>query len=216
MKDETRPDRRPSNQHGLSAGREMVDLDVALKIDPHIGREIRALRKARGQTLIQLSKQAELSSGYLSQIERSISHPSIKALHSISRALGVTVSWFFPAETKDDTDWRGNVVRANARRKLYFESGITDELLSPNLERQIELLRCTFRPGSESGDKPYRHEGEEAGIIISGELDLWLEGQHIVLKEGDSFAFDSETPHRYANCTTTDTVVIWVITPPSY
>jgi len=216
MKSEYRSNRNSLSLENTRARRDLVDLDAALKIDPHIGREIRALRKARGQTLSQLSKQAELSSGYLSQIERSISHPSIKALHSISRALDVTVSWFFPPEIKGETEWRRNVVRANARRKLYFDSGITDELLSPNLERQIELLRCTFKPGAESGDKPYGHDGEEAGIIIAGELDLWLEEQHIVLQEGDSFAFDSQRPHRYANRTTADTVVIWVITPPSY
>lgn len=107
-------------------------------------------------------------------------------------------------------------MRAENRRSLAFSSGIIDELLSPNLGRKIELLRCIFQPGAESGSEPYTHRGEEAGIVISGTLHLWLDEKKIVLNEGDSFAFSSDTPHRYNNPIEHETVVIWAITPPSY
>ena len=208
---------RPSNVEGLSPlSDEKIDPRNVIDLDPRVGQEIRGLRKARDATIAQMSRATGLSKGYLSQIERGISSPSVKALHSISRALGVTISWFFPPETEGDESLRDTVVRAHARRSLTFRSGITDELLSPNLDRTIELLRCIFPPGSESGQDPYNHRGEEAGIVIRGQLDLWLDDQHIVLSEGDSFAFSSERMHRYANVTATDTVVIWAISPPTY
>lgn len=185
-------------------------------IDEKVGTEIRHLRKARGMTISDLGTETGLSQGYLSQIERGISSPSVKALHSISRALGVTISWFFSPTSSTDSALRDFVVRAENRRSLAFSSGILDELLSPNLGRKIELLRCVFQPGAESGTEPYTHRGEEAGIIISGTLHLWLNEEHIVLNEGDSFAFSSDTPHRYSNPTGNETVVIWAITPPSY
>lgn len=208
---------RPSNVNGLTpVPDETVNLRSVLDLDPRVGQEIRGLRKARDTTIAQLGEATGLSKGYLSQIERGISSPSIKALHSISRALGVTISWFFPPETEDDEGLRDIVVRAHARRSLTFDSGITDELLSPNLDRTIELLRCTFPPGSESGQEAYNHRGEETGIVIAGQLDLWLDDEHIRLNEGDSFAFSSERAHRYANPTDRDTVVIWAISPPTY
>lgn len=208
---------RPSNVTGrLDNAADSINLQDVLDPDPRVGHEIRGLRKARDTTIAKLSDATGLSKGYLSQIERGISSPSVKALHSISRALGVTISWFFPPETEDGEELRNTVVRAYARRSLSFESGITDELLSPNLERTIELLRCTFPAGSESGTEPYNHRGEEAGIVILGQLDLWLDDQHIHLKEGDSFAFSSDRFHRYANPTDGDTVVIWAISPPTY
>lgn len=208
---------RPSNVKGRAYdAKETVNLGDVLDLDPRVGREIRGLRKARDTTLGQLSEATGLSKGYLSQVERGISSPSVKALHTISRALGVTISWFFPPQTDGDADLRDTVVRAHARRSLSFDSGITDELLSPNLDRTIELLRCIFPAGSESGADPYNHRGEEAGIIISGQLDLWLDDQHIRLNEGDSFAFSSERLHRYANPTDQDTIVIWAISPPTY
>lgn len=185
-------------------------------IDERVGTEIRHLRKARGMTITELGRETGLSQGYLSQIERGISSPSVKALHSISRALGVTISWFFSPTSTTDSTLRDFVVRADNRRSLTFSSGIIDELLSPNLGRKIELLRCIFQPGAESGSEPYSHRGEEAGIVISGTLQLWLSQKEIVLNEGDSFAFSSDTPHRYSNPTEQETVVIWAITPPSY
>ncbi|MCC6195260.1 MAG: helix-turn-helix transcriptional regulator, partial [Burkholderiales bacterium] len=62
-----------------------------------LGREIRGLRKARGYTLAVLAARTDLSVGYLSLLERDLATPSINALHAISRALGVTISWFFDA-----------------------------------------------------------------------------------------------------------------------
>nr|GAJ37562.1 putative HTH-type transcriptional regulator ycjC [Bradyrhizobium sp. DOA9] len=193
-----------------------MNVEQLLNVGDRIGGEIKNLRKARGITLDALSDAAGLSKGYLSQIERGVSSPSVKALHSISRALGVTISWFFPPNADVDGDLRDYVVRAKSRRKLTFVGGITDELLSPNLGRQLELLRCTFPPGSESGKEAYTHQGEEAGYVVSGELDLWIGQHHVVLREGDSFAFASDLPHRYANTNERECVVIWAITPPSY
>lgn len=183
---------------------------------PEIGREIKHLRKAKSWTISDLADATGLSTGFLSQIERGLSSPSVKALHTIAQALGVNVSWFFsrPGEaTGRDLDV---VVRAGQRRTLSFKNGIRDELLSPDLGRQLELLRCVFPPGASSGEKPYSHTGEEAGFIIHGELSLWLGRRKIKLGPGDSFAFSSEQPHRYENPGSTETIVIWAITPPSY
>ncbi|TNE37577.1 helix-turn-helix domain-containing protein [uncultured Roseovarius sp.] len=208
---------RPSNKDGLAEGdRDKVNLKDVTDLDPRVGKEIRGLRKARDATIADLSKATGLSKGYLSQIERGISSPSIKALHSISRALGVTISWFFPPQTDEDEALRDTVVRADGRRSLTFKNGITDELLSPNLDGEIELLRCIFPPGSTSGAEAYTHRGEEAGFVIEGRLDLWLDGRHIQLNAGDSFAFRSDRPHRYANVTDETTIVIWSISPPTY
>lgn len=208
---------RPSNAGGIVEVGDWVDANKLASTDSALGFDIRDLRKARGMTLTELSKQSRLSQGYLSQVERGMSTPSVKALHSISRALGVTISWFFQNHVSgEDAELRNVVVRNGNRRKLTFNNGIVDELLSPTLSRQIEMLQCTFPPGSSSGEEPYTHQGEEAGIVLSGALNLWIEKMHVLLNEGDSFAFSSSKPHRYANLGDVDAVVIWTITPPSY
>jgi transcriptional regulator with XRE-family HTH domain len=180
-----------------------------------IGRVIRGLRKARGLTLTELAEKSGLSIGYLSLVERDRATPSINALHAISRALGVTISGFFDANAAP-VEERGYVVRRARRRRLEFSAGIVDELLSPSLEGSLELLSSRFPPGASSGDAPYTHTGEEAGVIVRGTLELWVDGKHFVLKAGDSFGFPSSLPHRYCNPGSEETEVIWAITPPSY
>lgn len=207
---------RPSNFDGLASDAETVDLGQLVDPDPRVGREIKDLRKARGATLTDLANQTDLSPGYLSQIETGKSIPSVKALHTISQALGVTISWFFSPQSEDGEALRDFVVRGSNRRRLEFKNGIVDELLSPNLSRKLEMLKCTFPPGTSSGREPYQHHGEEAGLVISGTLDLWIGDTHIELSEGDSFAFESHVPHRYENRSSQDTIVVWSITPPTY
>ena len=180
-----------------------------------IGNDIRGLRKARGLTLTQLAEVSGLSIGYLSLLERDRSTPSIKALHAVSRALGVTISWFFESSNLPEEE-RGLVVRRNGRRRLDYSAGVVDELLSPNLHGALELLSCRFPPGASSGDEPYSHAGEEAGVVLRGQLELWVDGKTVVLEAGDSFGFQSTLPHRYRNSGADETEVIWAITPPSY
>jgi len=184
--------------------------------DMDIGEKIRLLRKSRQVTLKDLAEQTSLSIGYLSQVERNLSSPSVNVLRDIAIALGVNISWFFEAPDKSQTGEERFIVRKANRRRLRFRSGITDSLLTPDLNGQIELLLSRFEPGASSGDEPYTHTGEEAGVVMAGELELWIGGESFLLSEGDSFNFPSSAPHRYRNPGKTESVVIWSITPPSY
>lgn len=179
-----------------------------------IGGQIRELRKVKGLTLQQVSDAADVSVGYLSLIERNQTKLPIGVLKKISDTLGVHMNWFFhapdiPAQEKDV------VVRAHQRRKFTFTGiGIEEELLSPNLSGPLEMLLSTIEPGADSGD--YSHDGVEAGLVISGRLDLHVAGQFFQLEEGDSFSFKSTEVHRCGNSGKTPTKVVWVITPPHY
>jgi transcriptional regulator with XRE-family HTH domain len=180
-----------------------------------LGSEIRGLRKACAITLTELAAASGLSIGYLSLLERDRATPSIKALHAVSRALGVTISWFFEANDVPEEE-RDLVVRRARRRRLDYSAGVVDELLSPNLTGALELLSCRFPPGASSGEEPYTHSGEEAGVVLRGRLELWVDGRMVTLEAGDSFGFQSALPHRYRNPGPDEAEVIWAITPPSY
>ncbi|WP_136440941.1 helix-turn-helix domain-containing protein [Pacificoceanicola onchidii] len=192
-----------------------IDSVESSRFDPNLGQEIRALRKAKRMTLGQLGQMTGLSNGFISQIERGQNRPSVTALFKISRALGVSVGWFFPAGDREASGEASHIVRRAARRSIDYDDGIRDELLTPGLAGGLELLSCRFPPGS-GVEKVYAHEGEEAGVVIRGALDLWIGETLYQLREGDSFSFDSATPHRYRNPTQDETVVIWAITPPSF
>jgi transcriptional regulator with XRE-family HTH domain len=180
-----------------------------------IGAQIRELRKLKGLTLQRVAREAGISVGYLSQIERNQSKLPIGVLKSVSDVLGVHMNWFFQTNSTSPAQERDIVVRKANRRRLTFTGlGIAEELLSPNLSGPLELLLSTIEPGADSGD--YSHDGVEAGLVVTGTLDLWIKGQLFRLREGDSFSFKSTDTHRCANPGKVPTKVVWVITPPHY
>jgi len=183
--------------------------------DGLIGDKLRALRQRQNKTLKAVSAATGISMGHLSQLERDRVSPSIKTLHDLSRALGVNISWFFlPQEPEARVEQY--VVRQQQRRHISFADGIDDYQLNSQSVRHLGLLYSTFAPGSSSGDSPYTHDGEEAGYVVSGRLELWIDGAATTLAAGDSFSFPSSSPHRYRNPGRTETVVIWAMTPPTY
>jgi transcriptional regulator with XRE-family HTH domain len=190
------------------------DPEAAEAVGARLGRQIRGLRRERDLTLASLAEATGLSLGLISQIERGLSEPSVKALHLLASALGVTIGWFFRDDAAQDTG--DLVVRRGNRRTIGYAGGIVDELLSPRIDGQLELLLCRMAPGSGSEIEPYVHEGEEAGYVVAGTFELTVDGRTHVLNAGDSFGFASMRPHSYRNPSRQETVVIWAITPPSF
>lgn len=183
-----------------------------------LGPLIRELRKQKGLTLSDVARATGLSVGHLSQVERGLSTPTIRQLQQIAETMGVTIGWFFRADQPEPPSAESDVVvRAHQRRRMTMSGvGIVDELLTPSLDGALELLFCTLQPGAGSGPEPYTHAGEEAGLILSGEMELFVEDKRYQLRAGDSFAFPSTKPHRYRSTGTMPLQIVWAITPPSY
>lgn len=186
--------------------------------DPHkpetLGADLRALRKARGLTLADLAEALDRSVGWLSQVERDISEPSIVDLRQIAAALGVPLSMLFrhaaaPAEEA------GCVVRRGARRQIGSATdGLVEELLSPDLTDDFEMVHSTFAPHSRIVE-PVTRPTQEVAYILSGRFEVEIAGINHKLDAGDSFRIRGE-PFRWANPHDEPAVAIWVIAPPVY
>lgn len=182
-----------------------------------IGAQIRDLRKARSITLEDLAARIDRSVGYLSQVERDISAVTIPNLKDIADALGVGVNWFFQGDASAPEDERGLIVRRGNRRRLDFRgTGVTEELLSPNLSGAFEMILGTFAPGGDTGEVHAVRHGEEAGYVVSGQLRLIVHDKEHTIEAGDAFMFPRNVPHKAWNPTDTETVVLWIIAPPIY
>lgn len=206
------PAKKSDKRKGASEARQSGNVNRT------VGQQVRTLRKLKKITLQALATAIGKSVGYLSEIERDIAPISISALQEIADTLGVSIAWFFqePGELIPKEE-RGFVVRSQNRKRLDFTgSGVIEELLSPHLNGQLELIMTTFKAGSRTGDQDRVRRGEEAGVVISGSLELHVDGKVVLLHAGDSFAFYRTGPHQCVNPGNEDAVVVWVITPPSY
>lgn len=179
-----------------------------------LGRDIRALRKARGLTLAEAALGAGRSLGWMSQVERGLSTPSVDDLRRLAAALDAPLSLFFGDPDAPAAE-RGHIVRGGAGRSLGApEGGLTEQLLSPDLGGAFEIVRSVFDPGAELAESQ-RRPTEEAGYVVSGALDLWIGDDLHHLKAGDAFRFRNE-PYRWRNPGDEPCLVVWVIAPPIY
>lgn len=176
--------------------------------------DIRRLRKARGLTLAGLAAQLGRSVGWLSQVERGISLPSLADLRALANHFKVPVSFFLSPDTIGEGESQV-VVRANKRRRLAAgQMGVVEELLSPDLGGRFKIMRCEFAGGTELSEQRKR-PAEEAGYVVSGMLELEIACKWHRLAAGDSFRVRGETL-RWRNPENEPAVVIWVVSPPLY
>jgi DNA-binding transcriptional MerR regulator/mannose-6-phosphate isomerase-like protein (cupin superfamily) len=174
-----------------------------------IGARLRQLRTRRGLSLARVAKAAGISVGFLSAIERSQMSASISTLRRLARFYKTNILDFFdPAESSR------RLVRPDERKVLEAGPGVRMELLAwGNTVMEPHLFRIAPKAGS---GESYTHEGEEFLLVLRGELHMALDGKEYLLKSGDSFYFESATPHRWKNPGRSETWVLWVNTPPTF
>lgn len=179
-----------------------------------LGADLRAMRKTRGLTLTDLADTLDRSVGWLSQVERGISEPSLDDLKLLSKALKAPLSLLLDDKAAP-LDEVGYVVRHNARREIGRRvEGLTEELMSPDLTDDFEVVHSTFEAGAGRKDFVTRPT-QELGAIISGTLDVFIGDRMFTVKAGDSFRIKGEQ-FRWANPYNEAAIAIWVIAPPIY
>jgi DNA-binding transcriptional MerR regulator/mannose-6-phosphate isomerase-like protein (cupin superfamily) len=193
---------------------ELMKREGLLKLTPDnaagaIGARLRQLRSRRGLSLAQVAKAVGISVGFLSAIERSQMSASISTLRRVARFYKTNILDFFdPAESGR------RLVRPEERKVLEAGPGVRMELLAwGNTVMEPHLFRIS--PNAGSGES-YTHDGEEFLLVLRGQLHLAVDGQEYKLKSGDSFYFESTTPHRWKNPGESEAWVLWVNTPPTF
>lgn len=177
-----------------------------------LGSQIRELRRSRRMTVRDLAATIDRSAGYVSQIERDVSKPSLKDLYNLANALGVPVGWFLERRDAGETLEHGLIVRAGNRRWME-SSGIRTEVLSPRLGEKVEFYLATFAPGARTEPTFTRQPGIESALIMAGLLRMWIDGESHLLKAGDSYSVRLEQEYWSINPSTEeDTVLVWTVT----
>jgi len=174
-----------------------------------VGVHLRQLRLQRGLALAPVAKAVGISVGFLSALERSHMSASVSTLRKLARFYKTNILGFF-----DGLESNSRLVSSDSRKLLEAGPGVRMELLAwGNTVMEPHLFRIAPRSGS---GESYTHEGEEFLYVLQGELQISVADEKYHLKPGDSFYFESATPHRWLNPGRTETKVLWVNTPPTF
>lgn len=176
-----------------------------------IGYKIKTLRVAKNLTQEELADRAELSKGFISQVERDLTSPSIATLVDILQCLGTTLKDFF----NDEEDEQIVFKQEDYFEKTDDELGNKIEWIIPNAQKnEMEPIRLTLHPnGSSYPDLP--HEGEEFGYVLSGNITIHVGNKSCKAKKGESFYFTPFGKH-YIEAGKNGATLIWVSSPPSF
>ena len=175
-----------------------------------IGNKLKELRVLKGLTQEELADRSELSKGFISQLERNLTSPSITTLMDILQCLGTSIGEFFneaPDEqivfgkqdyfVKEDTEYKNEI-----------------KWIIPNAQKNtIEPIYLTLQAGgSTCPDTP--HEGEEFGDVLQGAVSIHLGNKTYKAKKGESFYYTADKTHFLSS--KSGAVLIWVSSPPSF
>lgn len=181
-----------------------------------IGQRLKQIRIERGLSQRELATRAGLTNGTISLIETDKTSPSVASLKSLLDAIPISMADFFGAIEGNDTP------------KIFYR---IDELtqVAPPGPGQLSLLQLGnprghslqvlhefYPPGADTGPEFLAHEGEEAGIITRGQIEITVGDEVGVLSKGDGYIFDSKMPHRFRNIADEPCEIVSALTPPVF
>ena len=170
-----------------------------------IGERIKTLRTSQGMTLAELGEKANLSTSYLSQIERDKTSPSLTTLETIAKSLNIGLRTLF--ETDDEAAF---VLRASKETNTpTHRVPVVRQPLMPQIGNpEIEVYRITFHPRS-APEQIEQFAGEEIIYVLDGELTISIGDEQFVLATGDSIHYDALLIHNWRNESNDFCNIIW-------
>jgi transcriptional regulator with XRE-family HTH domain len=178
-----------------------------------IGERLKRLRMINSLTQEELASRADLTKGYISQLENDATSPSIATLKDIVDVFGITMEEFFAEKSRGEDVVYGADSRVQSTGD---DDGIKVELLIPGAQnREMDPALVTIKPGEEMDEQGY-HDGEEFGYVLLGRITLQLDDQLYTVKKGECFYFSSDKKHSVKNPGKTDAKILWVVSPPTF
>ena len=175
-----------------------------------LGQKIKELRMMYGLTQEELADRAELSKGFISQLERDLTSPSIATLVDVLSCLGTDLAHFFSDLEPEQVVFKPD----DMFTKIDEDAKSTTCWLVPTAQKnRMEPILLTLEAGGETyPDNP--HEGEEFGYVLQGSIAIHLGNKLYRAKKGESFYFTPDKKHYLTS--KTGAIILWVSSPPSF
>lgn len=181
-----------------------------------VGQRIREIRKSKQMTLQDMADKTGFSAGFLSQVERGTTDPSLSALRKISNALEVS-----PYMLLEQPSPHTMTVKRNERAIIKLpNTSISYEVVSPmvisNFTPLSLVVEFEIEPGGIDSEEFLHHASEEIVVVLEGELDINTDGTVIHMTAGDSILIKPNTPHKTENSSDKPVRGLCVLTPMSW
>ena len=175
-----------------------------------IGKKLKELRLQNELTLGDLASRSELTKGFLSQVERNLTTPSIATLADIVEALGSNLSEFFHEEEEKQ------IVFSKQDFFVDEQEDYQIEWVIPNAQKnQMEPIVLTLHPHGKS-QKMLSYQGEEFSYVLKGAITIVQGNKKYKVKAKETFYMNGDKSHYLYNHGNSEAKVLWVTTPPMF
>lgn len=180
-----------------------------------VGYRLRLVRIRHQLSQRTLAKRAGVANATISLIESGNTSPSVSALKRILAGIPMTLAEFFSDELPD---MQSEVFyRAASLTEISAGEGISyRQIGSAKAGHALQILSETYAVGADTGMVMLQHEGEEGGVILSGQLEVTVGESTRVLGAGDAYYFNSRQPHRFRNVGQDVCTLVSACSPPSF
>jgi transcriptional regulator with XRE-family HTH domain len=184
---------------------------AAMEFD--LGGRLRYVRGLHNLSQRELAKRAGITNSTISLIESNQTNPSVGALKRILDGIPIGLAEFFALEPEKPKQafYRGDELVEIGKGKISYRQ-IGNNLFG----RALQILKERYEPGADTGKVALTHQGEEGGIILSGRLEVTVEGERRILGPGDAYYFESWRPHRFRCVGPVACEVVSACTPPTF
>jgi transcriptional regulator with XRE-family HTH domain len=179
-----------------------------------IGAQLRSVRKHFGLSQRELAKRSGVTNATISLIEQNKVSPSVSSLKKVLDGMPMSLEDFFTFEIEANIE---QVFYPKALQPDVGSGELHFHLIGANRpNRKMCVLREILLPGADTGEEILRHEGEEAGVIVQGSVELTVGDECQVLSDGDGYYFDSQIQHRFRNVGEVEAIIVSANTPASF
>lgn len=192
---------------------EIVEADTDKASMPgDVGGRLRTIRHLYGLSQREMARRAGVTHATISLIETNRVSPSISSLKKVLDGIPLSLAEFFTFDV-------------DAPRRIFYRADELPDVGSGDIafrlvgaerhRRSMSVLHEVYSPGADTGETMLVHEGEEAGVIVRGEIELTVAGETRTLGRGDAYYFESRLPHRFRNPGEVPCEIVSANTPPS-
>jgi transcriptional regulator with XRE-family HTH domain/KaiC/GvpD/RAD55 family RecA-like ATPase len=183
----------------------------------NLGDKIRTLRKKLGMTQKELAEQVSLTPSFISQLEKNLISPSLDSLFKLSEKLNTQPIYFLT--DGESGPLQKMVIKPTERQDIHLPELKSNNLklqllVSDVINRRMEPYLLIMKEGTVIDGHFYSHKGDEFAFVMEGELEVEIQDEKQLLKEGDSLYISSTFPSKWVNIGKEDAVLLWVLSPP--
>ncbi len=181
--------------------------------DTDLGRRLQRVRENLGLSQRQLARQSNVPSATISLIESGKVSPSVGSLKRILDGIKMPLGEFFSFDLPESKRF---FFRADELVEIGKGAISYRQLVPDRTDAVLQIIHETYQPGADTGKIKLSHEGQEGGIVLSGQMEVTVGDDRRILKAGDAYYFDSKNPHRFRNVSDKVCEVVSACTPPSF